>query len=149
MSKLENKRAKDLPISVAAWKILKSCDTIMMQLDKDHKHTFGRELISRSFQLLSFITKANRAKTLAIRYDVINEMIDNYFIIANTIKYLAEGKRVVKGGNVISFLSEEHYVEIIPLLANFERQAIGWLNKTQADLEESCQRTDNTVESIQ
>lgn len=128
VSKKDLMRTKDLPIYSATLKLVKALDDVMVAMQKDHKHTFGQDLVNKSLHMLIMVGKINRAvSNLKEREDLLMEFMDEYDIVESILKVCVEKK----------YISEKLYIEITPVMVSIIRQINGWLKKTQADLHNS------------
>ena len=118
-------RTKDLPVYSAVLKLVSAADAVMKAMQKDYKHTFGQDLVHSSFHLLTMVGKINRSvNDTKKRAELLEEFIDEYDVIAYLLKLCTEKK----------YISEQLYIDIIPIMSSIIRQANGWMKKTQADL---------------
>ena len=92
----------------------------MVHCHRDLKHTIAQNLVNLAWHQKVLIAKAKRETN---KKDLLEEFLDNHKLIEETIKDLVE----------LGSVEEKYYVEVIPLIANIERQAGGWFKKSQAD----------------
>lgn len=127
MASKEYKRAKDLPISTAAWRLLEQVVILKKKLTNEVRHDLGQDMVQGVLRIIRLIARANRAQDEQ-RAQVLDELLDEYYTVANLVKFVIEHEYT---GN------KEHsatlYAQTMPLLANVERQASGWYKQvTQA-----------------
>ena len=126
MASKEYKRAKDLPIYTAAWRLFEKVVEIKSRMTKDSKHDIGQEMVLGSRRIIRLIARANRA-TGPERVQVLDELLDEYYDVANLAKFVFEHEYTGDKAH-----SATLYAATMPLLANVERQAAGWYKQTQA-----------------
>lgn len=127
MAAKEYKRAKDLPIYTAAWRLLEQAVTIKKKLTNDVRHDLGQDMVLGVRRIIRLIGAANRASDRQ-REAVLDELLDEYNDVAMLMKFLFEHEYTGDKQH-----SATLYAQTIPLLANVERQAKGWYKQTQAD----------------
>ncbi len=127
MASKEYKRAKDLPIYTAAWRLLGQVVILKKKLTNEVRHDLGQDMVLGVRRIIRLIARANRAKDEQ-RAEVLDELLDEYYDVANLVKFLIENEYTGDKEH-----SARLYAQTIPLLANLERQANGWYNSlTQA-----------------
>jgi len=126
MASKEYKRAKDLPIFTASWRLLEKVVIIKKKMQNEVRHDLGQDMVLGVRRITRLIARANRASGQA-REEVLDELLDEYYDVANLIKFVVEHEYTG---------DKEHsailYAETVPLLANLERQAVGWYRQSQA-----------------
>lgn len=130
-TKKEYKQAKDLHIYTAVWRLFKPMDLAMRRMDKDHKHVYGQELIHKIIEMVTLIGNANRETDAEMRCKYIRELIDKYNSLTSLFRFCVESGFLGVDGQKI-------YVEVIPLFANIERQANGWMLDTMKRTRVRC-----------
>lgn len=126
MASKEYKRAKDLPIYTAAWRLFEQVVVIRGKMTKDSKHDIGQDLVLGSRRIIRLIARANRASGKD-REAALDELLDEYYDVANLAKFIFEHEYTGDKAH-----SATLYAATMPLLANIERQAAGWYKQTQA-----------------
>lgn len=126
MASKEYKRAKDLPIYTAAWRLFEQVVVIRGKMTKDSKHDIGQDLVLGSRRIIRLIARANRASGKD-RETALDELLDEYYDVANLAKFIFEHEYTGDKAH-----SATLYAATMPLLANIERQAAGWYKQTQA-----------------
>lgn len=126
MASKEYKRAKDLPIFTAAWRLLEQAVTIKKKLTNDVRHDLGQDMVLGTRKIIRLVAAANRASDKQ-REAVLDELLDEYYDVAMLMKFLFEHEYTGDKEH-----SAKLYAQTMPLLANVERQAKGWYNQTQA-----------------
>ena len=127
MASKEYKRAKDLPISTAAWRLLEQVVVIKKKLTNEVRHDLGQDMVLGARRIIRLIARANRASGKE-REAVLDELLDEYYDVANLVKFVIEHEYTGDKAH-----SATIYAQTIPLLANVERQAAGWHKQTQAE----------------
>ena len=91
MASKEYKRAKDLPIYTAAWRLLGQVVILKKKLTNEVRHDLGQDMVLGVRRIIRLIAHANRAKDEQ-RAEVLDELLDEYYDVANLVKFLIENE---------------------------------------------------------
>lgn len=114
----ELKETQKIPIYSSALKLMKCSDRIMMSMDRDHKHTFGQNILNWNLELLGLISKAYHKTNNKL--ERVQDVVDKANDIANLMKYCSD----------VKYIDHKLYAESLEHISSVLRQANGWLNAT-------------------